>query len=199
MPKTTNLDGGVSIRPPRAEIHGVTPAGVGGPFLQERVTNAFPVITTDHGFIHEGIAYTLSGSVTVDGSWSLALTTPADKYIHFKPVGISASGGPVTVTLVEAPTFSGGSNATPRNRSRIYADAAAVTCKTGVTPSGGTVIFTGIIPSSTSGSQRIGATSEAAEEWVLKLSTVYVLTLVEAATGTVLCGYDLFWHEEENA
>jgi hypothetical protein len=197
--KITNLDGAASIRPTRVEIHGVTPTGVGGPFLQERVTNGFSVITTDHGFIHEGIAYTLSGTATVDTTYSLAFTTPADNYLHFKPLGVSSTGGPVTVTIVEGATFVGGSDATPRNRNRLYADASATTCKVGVTPSGGTVIFTGIIPSTTSGNQRIGATSEAAEEWVLKQSTVYIMTLSEAATGTVLCGYELFWYEEESA
>jgi hypothetical protein len=172
-----------------------------GPLYREAVTNGFPVITTDHAFIHEGIAYTLSGTATVSGSWSLSFTTPATGYIHFKPAGISAAGGPVVVTLLEGPTFTGGSDATPRNRNRVISspDSSTVACKTGVTPSGGTVINTLFIPGATSGSQKVGASTEAAEELVLDQATVYVLTLTETATGDVVCGYDLFWYEEEGA
>lgn len=183
-------------------MHGVDTEGTGGPFLQERVTKAFPVITTDHGFIHEGIAYTLAGSVTVDGAWSLAITTPADQYTHFKPTSIAVSGGPVVVSFTEGDTFEGGSAATPRNRNRTLTspDSSTVVCKTGVTPGGaGTTLFTSVIPGITTGSTRIGAGSSAAEEFVLKPSTVYILTLTESAVGTVLCGYDLFWYEEESA
>lgn len=47
------------------EIQGTDPLGATATFLRERVTGAFPTITTDHGFIHEGIAYTFSGSQSV--------------------------------------------------------------------------------------------------------------------------------------
>ena len=63
----------------------------------ERVTECMPVITTDHALIHEGVAYSLSGVVTVTTTWALSITVPVNAYVHFKPVGIAASGGPVTV------------------------------------------------------------------------------------------------------
>lgn len=175
--------------------------GTIGAICRESVTSCMPVITTDHAFIHEGIAYTLSGSATVSTSWSISFETPATGYVHFKPVGVSASGGPVTVTLVEGATYTGGVAATPRNRNRLGStpDSSTVTCKTAVVPSGGTTIATLYIASATQGSQRLGAATGAAEEFVLKQNTTYVLTLAETATGDVVCGYDLFWYEEAGA
>ena len=155
--------------------------GTTGPLYRESVTSCFPVITTDHAFIHEGIAFTLSGTVTVDTAWSMSFVTPAEGYVHFKPTGITAAGGPVTVTFLEGSTFTGGDVATPVNRNRVGTPTAStVAAKTGVTPTGGTTIATLFIPSATNGSQRVGSSTE-------------------AATGTVACGYDLFWYEEESA
>lgn len=198
------VDGTVSVSEPVTVDGGVylvgdDPLDASGTFMRERVTSAFPVITTDHGFIHEGIAFTYSGVFTVSTSYSIAFTTPADKYIHFKPTGISASGGPVTVTLVEGATIEGGSTGTAYNRNRLSSVTSGVAIKYGVTPSGGTAIATLYIPSSTSGSQKLGASAASAEEHVLKRSTVYLLKFDEAATGDVTVGADVFWYEEAGA
>ena len=113
------------------ELAGKNNLGELGGFLRERVTSGFPVITTDHALIHESIAYTLSGTVTVDAAWSLSFVTPAVGYVHFKPTGITAAGGPVTVTFLEGSTFTGGSDATPVNRNRIGTPrASTVACRT---------------------------------------------------------------------
>ena len=182
-------------------IHGLDINEQPDSFLRERVTSAFPTITTDHAFIHEAIAWTLSGVVEVTTAYSIAFTTPEDTYIHFKPVGIAASGGPLTVTLTEGPTFTGGSDGTPRNRNRLGTtpDAGAMATKLGVTPSGGTVIATLYVPSATQGAQRLGGAAASAEEHVLKRNTVYTLNFAETASGTVFVGYDIFWYQESGA
>jgi hypothetical protein len=170
-------------------------------FLVEAVTRAFPVISTDHMLIHEGKAYRFSGSqsVTGGGTFSIEFTTPDDVYIHFKPTEVSANGGPVTVTITEAASATGGSAATPRNKNRLFEDASGTTVKTAVTPSGGTVIDTLYIPSSTSGQQRIGGSSGAEEEDVLAQETTYILTFANAAQSATVCGWRMFWYEEDEA
>ena len=185
------------------KIMGVDPNGDVDVFLRERVTSGFPVITTDHGFIHEGIAFTLAGTASVGGAstFSISFETPADKYIHFKPTGVAASGGPVTISLLEGATYTGGSGATPRNRNRTITtpDSSTVTAKTGVSATGGTSISVLYIPSSTQGNQKLGASSAAAEEYVLDRSTTYILSFANAALSAITIGYDLFWYEEEAA
>jgi hypothetical protein len=175
--------------------------GTLGGMLRERVTSGFPTITTDHAFIHEGIAWTLSGVVEVDAAYSIAFTTPATKYVHFKPVGIAASGGPLTVTLVEGPTFTGGTDGAPRNRNRLgeTPDANPMATKLGVTPTGGTTIATLYVPSATQGAQRLGGAAASAEEHVLKRSTVYTINFAETSAGNVFVGYDIFWYVEAGA
>jgi len=170
-----------------------------GEIMRDRVTNGLEVLTTDHALIHEGIAYTLANVVTVDTAHSIAFTTPAVAYVHFKPIGITASGGPVTITLKEGATFTGGATATPFNRNRLSTNTADMVCKTGVTTSDGTVLLTALIGSATTGSQKVGASTNAAEEIVLKRNTTYTLNFAETATGTVAIGYDLFWYEEASA
>jgi hypothetical protein len=172
-------------------------------FAVEAVTKGFPVITTDHSLIHEGIAYVFDTIVTVDGSWAMSFHTPAEGYVHWKPSSIAAAGGPLTVELREGQTFTGGSAATPRNCNRAIAnpDSSTMVCKTGVTLTGDTAPYIAqlLIPSATSGSQKLGASTEAAEEKVLDQDTDYVLVLTETATGTVLCGINTFWYEETGA
>ena len=172
-----------------------------GGFLRERVTSGFPVITTDHALIHEGLAYTLSATASISNgaTHSVELAIPAGVYVHFKPVGVTASGGPVTITLVEGSTSTGGSAATPSNRRRISPVASRLTCKTGVTASGGTVIDTALIPSATQGNNRLGAGTGAAEEFVLNPGTTYSVQFANAAGNATTIGYQLFWYEEPGA
>ena len=74
-----------------------------------------------------------------------------------------------------------------------------LSCRAGVTFTGGTTIAQLYIASSTSGAQKLGASASSAEEHVLKQGTTYIVKVDESATGTVEIGYDLFWYEESGA
>lgn len=94
-------------------------AGVLGAFKRERVTSAFPVITTDHALIHEGIAYTASGVLSVANAktGSIRLTTPgpltdtaatvtidmtnANADLTYEAVRPGAAGNDISVTHVD--------------------------------------------------------------------------------------------------
>lgn len=83
---------------------------------EERVTRAVPVITTDHAFIHEGIAFTLANKLdiasaqvgavqlTVPGSVAAALTvnmTAATSDLTYTAVKTGAEGNLINVTHVD--------------------------------------------------------------------------------------------------
>jgi hypothetical protein len=167
----------------------------------ERVTSALAVISTDHGLIHAGLAFKHSEIFTVDASYAVSFKTPATSYVHWKPTGIAAAGGPLTVELFEGTTSTGGTVKTPinKNRLRSLTHISDTTVKSGVTRVGGTVVDMLLIPSSTNGSQKFGASSDAEEEDVLKQDTEYTMVFTESITGTVSVNLRAFWYEEGDA
>lgn len=190
-----------TLSPQKHQLYGIDENGQYLPFWVERVTTGFPVITTDHALIHRGIAYTLSGVATVTDTYNIRLKTPSDSYVHFKPTGISAAGGPAIVELLEGVSGAGGTLLTPRNHNRVIdtPDQSGMICNENATITGGIVLATLLLPSTTSGSQRLGASVDAAEEFVLKKDTEYAIKITEAITGTIQIGYDIFWYEEPSA
>lgn len=124
-------------------------------------------------------------------------------YCHFKPAKISSTGGPVTINLREDATFAGGTAQTPANRRRIGTPVASkITAKfivdATITPGAGDLALdTAVIPGTSVG-QTLGGSTAAAEEWVLKPGTSYLVTMTNATSpgATVTAGYELFWYEE---
>jgi len=101
-----------------AHIAGRDSTGVFGPFLRERVTSGFPVITTDHALIHEGIAFTQAGVLTVANGKdaSVRVTAPgrtgvkastvvdmtnANADLTYEAVEAGPEGNDLTVTHVD--------------------------------------------------------------------------------------------------
>jgi hypothetical protein len=133
------------------------------------------------------------------------LTGGTDRhYVHFKPAGVYASQ-PVTVTLREAATYTGGSEVTPRNRNRIdgtdgipdmkfYALANAT-----VTGDNALTLDTKYVPGGQGGATRIGGQVESAEEWVLGYGKSYVLAFANASGNESIVGYDVFFYDETGA
>lgn len=184
------------------QIAGEDASGRLAGYSRERVTSGFPTITTDHALIHEGKAFTLAGTLAINAASAscVEVTVPAGAYVHFKPVTVTASGGPVTVSIIEAPTMTGGTTATPHNRKRIGTTAnSALTCKTGGTRANGTVLDVLYLPSATQGANRTGAGAGLSEEWVLHDNRTYCIEFANAAASTTTVGYSLFWYEESGA
>lgn len=174
----------------------------------ERVTEAIPVITTDHAFIHEGIAFTVANKVDIASAKvaGLQVSVPAGIYCHFKPAAFANTGGPVIISMLEDYTFTGGSAITPANRKRVGTPAASqISVKgsadiTAVAGSNPVSLDMTVLPGTSTGG-KLGGSAHSAEEWVLKPGGNYLVTMTNATSpgATVTVGYELFWYEEASS
>jgi len=159
-------------------------------------------ITGDHAYIHQGKAFSAMGQVSLAaaGVYSLTLTTPAASagYIHLRPAFFSSSTSYAKMSIIEAPTFTAGTAATPVNRSRnsLTAPTAVYKYNAGYT-SGGTVLDITTVGTGGNPTARAGGGVGADAEIVLKPETTY-LFYIENPTGgaTSNITWNLFWYEE---
>lgn len=174
----------------------------------ERVTKAHPVIDINHANIHKGQAFTIANKidVTAGAVAGFQITVPASGYVHFKAAAFSVTGGPVYISLLEDYTFVGGSAIPAANRRRVgtpptaatvVKGAASITAVAGSAP----VSLDMIVLPGTSTAAKLGSSSQAAEEWVLKPGTNYLIAITNATSpgATITVGYELFWYEEDAA
>ena len=167
---------------------------------QDRVTGSPKGIDTDHSYIHEGIAFenslTITASATTD---RIAFLTPAVKYVHFRPSQVFLSKGSVDYSLWENATSTamGGTTSTGSyNRNRNSATTATMSIHTAATSTGGVIIdrWTMWGSGTTAGSGRQGAAYSEPLEWVLKRGTEYRVQLSSTEAMTV----NMFWYEEDD-
>lgn len=159
-------------------------------------------ITGDHAYIHRGKAFSAMGSASLaaNTSYGVTITTPAASsgYVHYRPALITSSASYLGVTVIEAPTVTGGSDGTIVNRERNSTTASACAYKYNVTySSGGIVLDMFSIGSGGSPQSRAGGGSGGDIELVLKPSTTYIVLINNpsgGATTTVI--WNLFWYEE---
>lgn len=168
---------------------------------QEDLTKYQGVISSDHAYIHDGIAFTAIIEVTdVSAAYDIAFTTPSvasGKFVHWRPIGITSSANYVDIKLREGDAFTGGSTVTPINRNRLAvntSDMQTFVTNATVAPSGTIIQQTGI---GTSGNPVAvsGGGAGAEQELVLAQDTDYVVTLTPDDTTTVVLS--LFWYEED--
>lgn len=176
---------------------------IGTPCGAERVTLAQANIPSDHAFIHQGIAYTVSNKLDIlaAGVGGLQITVPQGSYVHFKPAAFSCTGGPVIISLLEDYTFVGGSAIPSVNRKRSSTNAATVTVKgaTAITPVAGSAPLNleTLILSGNTTAGRLGSAVTQDKEWVLKPGDYLIgITNSTSPGATVSVAYDLFWYEE---
>ena len=176
-------------------------------YWQERVTQAPKVIDTDHAYIHEGIAFDAfwTGAIN-DTTGHFQITTPAAKYVHFRPANIGISGGIATLSIFltatgSATPVSGGSTFTPVNRKHTSTEAATVTFNTAIdTSSTGDYTLkyqTRIYGGSAPGQSVIGQSKGEPLEWIFNRSRDYVIMVTTTVDTNVTL--NLFWYEEDNA
>lgn len=164
--------------------------------------NAVPAIAAVMTCEDEG-----AGGGVVNATVRTSLTGgSAAVYAHFKPASFTALGGPVTVKLLEDNSFEAAGTAfVPRNRKRSGTiTASRITCKyiadATVVPGAGSLELEALyLPTTTQGQSKLGGSSPATEEWILKPGTVYLITMYNDAASTSTVGYDLFWYEEAGA
>jgi hypothetical protein len=167
---------------------------------QEDLTGYTGIISSDHAYIHDGIAFTAIIEVTgVSAAYDIAFTTPtvvSGKFIHWRPTGITSSANYVDIKLREGDAYTGGTTVVPINRNRLAvntSDMQTFVTNATVTPTGTVIQQTGI---GTAGNPVAvaGGGSGADQELVLAQNTDYVITLTPDDTTTVVLS--LFWYEE---
>lgn len=167
---------------------------------QENLTGYTATISSDHAYIHDGIAFTaIVNAGTISAAYDIAFTTPtvaSGKFIHWRPTGITSSSNYVQFALYEGDAFTGGTDVTPINRNRLSSGVSVMqdfVQGATVTPSGTLIDIGGVGTAGNPGS-RSGGTEGANEELVLKQNTDYVFTLTPA--GATIVTAKLFWYEE---
>jgi len=172
----------------------------------EAFTQAQPVISTDHEFIHLGMGYVASvfaEGVADDAAVMIEFKTPATEalgVVHLKEYKPWGSGGVNKLEIIEAPTLTTGNAAiTPANRNRVGtpADSAATLKSNPTSISAGTTIE-GPMAFGGGGSGRgAGGNSTSDQEIVLKPNTTYLIKATNLSGGAAALGIWIFWYEEK--
>ena len=170
--------------------------------LLEEVTNAFKLIDTDHGSIHEGKFYenSVQTTLTAGGTYDIAFTTPADLYMHYRPAKIVCSADKLTIGFYEDCSVVGGATLTAYNHRRATTAAATMIFVTSASITAiGTSIHKSYIGGGTGvGGSRVGAETGQKNEWVLKQTTNYCLRLSNASSSSNIVNINNIWYEETN-
>jgi len=166
------------------------------------VTGSPMFVDNDHAYIHKGFSYT--GGLTTNAateSINFLLCTPADKYVHFRPVQVSTVVPAVIVSLYENSTLTStdGTAVSLINRNRNSGSTAASILRRTTQPSTSattTLLDTEFVGGGTGvGAARSGATISGQHEFVLKKSSVYPITVTGSSANAI--GVKFFLYEED--
>jgi hypothetical protein len=167
----------------------------------ERLTKAPKNIPTDHAYIHEGIFYEAYAKTTLAtaGTTTIALTTPANKYLHQNPSRVVTNADNLTITVYEAQTYTGGTAITPVNHNRNSSNTSGATIRSSATATAtGTAIQQIYIGGGTgSGSTRSGSDFGNFNEWILKPKTTYLYVITNGSTSSNTVQINFAWYEED--
>lgn len=154
-------------------------------------------ISHAHSEIHEGDAYTISMVValTAGTTFNCIFTTPANpKRVHFF-FDCRTAGNGITTTFYEGASITGGTPATAINRNRNVTTTAGLTIAHSPTVSGnGTQIFTTYLDAT---KQSGGSSAHSTDEFILKPSTVYLMSLVVDAGQNATFSGRAEWYEAD--
>jgi len=169
----------------------------------DKVTSATRVITSDHGAIHDGLAFTValdSIAVAASGTISIGIKTPpAGTYIHLKRIESFTTSASATFIVREASGFTrGDSLQSPRNRNRVGTPPVSA-CSVWVNPTSGndgTVLEKMFCGSGGVGSGTASNTRPNDLELVLKPATLYLIRMTNNDGSAKALQMSLFWYEE---
>lgn len=172
--------------------------------MREGLTKFMTVISSDHNYIHDGIGFSVNHlelALASAASAYLGFTTPpsGEKYIHWRPTGVSSTESGVVVKVFEGDSFTGGTDITPFNRNRLSSNTSDMqSFKKGVTstPTGVLVGLASVGSGGNAVSSSGGGSSGAENEIVLKQNTNYVIELENIGAVSTDVSLNLFWYEE---
>lgn len=168
---------------------------------KDRFTDGKRIITTDHSYIHDGIAFSVTGiftSVANGATVNYAFKTPtvaSGKYIHLKYKEIQSIGNKTKVDFYEKPTNAptNGSDVAVVNRRRVGTPAVS---SMQAFKSAMTLDLTG---ATTLDSEQF-ATSVPRTldlECVLKPDTWYIRQFTNSSGSAADISFFEFWYEED--
>ena len=173
----------------------------------DRVTRAQRTIDDGHTKIHDSKFYEafFTASVLAGGVYRLSILTPAIKIIHYTPSSVITSGDKVTMQFYEGSTVTAGTGSlVPMiNHNRILPlTIAGMVLKRGVTVTeDGDLLSSFYLPGATGvGGSRVGSLfGVAANEMVLRPSTVYTYKFTNDSSAANTISANFFWYEEVEA
>lgn len=177
--------------------------------MLERVTGGIRQIDSDHGYIHDGLLYHvfLNVEISAGGVHDITIKTPPQAqgvYVHYRNEHVSTSADKLKVDLYEGATLAatpGGSALSIINHNRLSASTSKCTALSGPSVvSAGDLISQSYIGGGTGqGQSRSGAETSAANEFILKHDTVYLVRMTNGSSGANVVQIRPFWYEEGSA
>lgn len=172
-------------------------------FLQngtERITQAYRTITTNHGYIHAGIGFTISNKMDIAANKVGAFSftgIPANTFVHFQPALITGIGGPIYVSLLEDYTFTGGTLVTPHNHNMNSLITPTLIVKSNVTYTPSTDSFTQVFLGGGTGvgQSRSGWETTVSTKWILVPETDYVFVFTNEGDASETIQINNTWAE----
>ena len=169
--------------------------------------NPFSTIEMEHGQIHKGQAFSVSGKVTgiASGASLLMLArTGATKAVHWRAAGVTVKDGPIDINFYEAPDISAdGSPVVIRNKKRSSTNISELLVFSGPTigvGGNGDHLEYGYIPDASGGGggggrSAGGAIERIGGEWILAAETDYLVSITNNSGSLLDLGYTFFWYE----
>jgi hypothetical protein len=156
-------------------------------------------LTHEHAHVHDGSSFVAADPVTLGNNTSIrySITNPAGTEVAHLFIDLTTSSE-WYFELFESPTtVTGGAALTSLNRNRNSTKGPLLSVMRGVSAvSDGTRLFGGRVGSG-AGGNRVGAQSQAIEEWVLKPGTTYLLHVRCVSAGSA--DVNIRWYQDELA
>ena len=197
-------------------------AGINAKMISDAVAGAQVDISFEHHVIHESAAFTIHYTRTTssddDHRTGIAFSTPAGaKKLHL--VVTVASSEPAEFFLLEAPTNTTAENGVEKavlNRDRVNSATASIVLSLEASPGAGNVstydeaamvdaAFTGgtqldySLLAGGEGPFAIGGVSRSEQEFILKVSTDYVLYIKNVGASANIHSISANWYEHTDA
>lgn len=173
----------------------------------DKFTGFVTQISGDHRYIHEGKAFSLIGTATINDGATLkfSFTTPntdintKKKYIHWRPAGITTSAAGLGYRLYRGSTsISGGSSVTAQNKNHNSLNVSQITnIMQGATATEGTLVQAMNYGTSGNPVAASGGSGSADHEIVLAPNTAYTINLINLGGANSVVTWDFFWYEED--
>lgn len=163
----------------------------------DTINNSIVTIESEHYRIHQGQAYRATvqaSSLASSASFDVLLDNPAANYPHLRSYSGKITGGPCDVFFYEGTTTSAaGTAVTAVNMSRNSSNTAdlVITHTPTVTDVGTQIEYT-LMPE---GHKQGGGWSAAPLEWILKVSTKYLIRITNNNQQSVDASVEFFWYE----